>query len=553
MNRNRRTRLLLGLLLLTPLVTVPARAASLQAVDQSEWWAGVDGLPSYVNMFIYVPDQLASKPPIVVATHHCQGTGQSTYSEMSGLVRIADSSGFIMVFPEATGENCWDAGSPRSLSHGGGGDTGAIVQMVKYTLDTYDGDAGRVYTVGGSSGGIMTEALLGVYPDVFMAGVSLMGVPCGCWGEQYNDVTGNGSTAQWSGPCAGGNVNKTGAEWGDLVKSFYPGYDGHRPRLQHWHGDADTTLNFKNVAEDVKEWTNLLGLDEMPTGSDTPANGTTHQYWENSCGFVVYETFVLAGVGHSVPFDANAVAKYFGLDTPGEADPEVAACGAPPGSGGAPGIGGSSNAGSSNAGSGNAGAMTGTGGSTEGSSGSGAGGAPVAGAGGTTGVSGTTGSGGQSSGGAAPAGGESGGGLDSAAGTSNLPAPAPGGSGAPPGGTGATPAPSATPGGTTPTTGAGATPAAPSAPGSAGPGVSPTAASAGPGGSASSAPTTNADTSNASGCACALVSRSSAPLPSLAAMLFFTLSLVGRRRRYSRSRTRAGAPRSLRRQFSSPI
>jgi poly(hydroxyalkanoate) depolymerase family esterase len=444
---------------------------------------------------------------------------------MSGLVRIADSSGFIMVFPEATGENCWDAGSTRSLSHGGGGDTGAIVQMVKYTLDTYDGDASRVYTVGGSSGGIMTEALLGVYPDVFMAGVSLMGVPCGCWGEQYNDVTGNGSTAQWSGACAGGNVNKTGAEWGDLVKSFYPGYDGHRPRIQHWHGDADTTLNFKNVAEDVKEWTNLLGLDEMPTGSDTPANGTTHQYWENSCGFVVYETFVLAGVGHSVPFDANAVAKYFGLDAPGEADPEVAACGAPPGSGGAPGIGGNGNGG-------NGGAMTGAGGSTEGSAGSGAGEAPVGGVGGTTGVAGNASQGGQSSGGAAPAGGESGGGPSSAAGAGDRPAPAPGGTAAPPGGTGATPpAPSATSTGATPTAGAGATPVVPSAPGSAAPGVSSTAASAAPEGSASSAPTTNADSSDSSGCACALVSRSSTPLPSLAAMLFFTLSLVRRRRR----------------------
>ncbi|HEV8547600.1 MAG TPA: PHB depolymerase family esterase, partial [Polyangiaceae bacterium] len=309
------------------MVAATANAASLQKVNQSDWWAGTSGLPSYVNMYAYVPDGLATNPPIVVAPHHCQGTAQSTYSEMASLLSIADKTGFLVIFPEATGENCWDAGSMRSLTHGGGGDTGAVVQMVKYALSKYGANAARVYSVGGSSGGIMTEALLGVYPDVFMAGVSLMGVPCGCWAQGYSDVTGTGSTAQWSGSCASGDVSKTGQAWGDLVRSYYPGYTGHRPRLQHWHGTADTTLNFKNLAEDVKEWTNLLGLSETPTGSDTPKSGTAHQFWKNSCGYTVYETFSLSGVAHAVPFDGNAVAAYFGLDSAGATDPEATACG----------------------------------------------------------------------------------------------------------------------------------------------------------------------------------------------------------------------------------
>jgi len=255
----------------------------MQKVTQADWWAGTSGHPSYVNMYIYVPDKVAAKPPIVVIPHHCQGTASSSNSENASLETIANSSGFIIIFPEATGENCWDAGSARSLKHGGGGDTGAIVQMVKYTLTKYNGDAGRVYSVGGSSGGIMTEALLGVYPDIFMGGISIMGVPCGCWASGYNDITGSGGTAQWSGNCAGGNVTHTGKEWGDLVRGYYPGYTGHRPRLQHWHGTADTTLNYKNLAEDVKEWTNLLGLSETPSGTDTPKSGTSHQFWKNSC------------------------------------------------------------------------------------------------------------------------------------------------------------------------------------------------------------------------------------------------------------------------------
>ncbi len=376
-----------------------AQAAALQKVNQSDWWAGVTGLPSYVNMYAYVPDKPAAKPPIVVAPHHCQGTAQSSYSEMATLVSIADKTGFIIIFPEATGENCWDAGSTRSLKHGGGGDTGAVVQMVKYTLSKYSGDAARVYTVGGSSGGIMTEALLGVYPDVFMAGVSLMGVPCGCWGDQYNDTTGTGSTAQWSGTCAGGSVTKTGQAWGDLVRSYYPEYMGHRPRLQHWHGTADTTLNFKNLAEDVKEWTNLLGLSETPTGSDTPKSGTSHQFWKNACGYTVYETFALSGVAHAVPFDGNAVAAYFGLDTATTVDPEAAACGNATGgmgSGGSAGLGGR--------GGGGAGGVV---------AGAGQGGMSPGGAAGVTGAAGATavsGGAGGESGGAPAQGGRSSGG-----------------------------------------------------------------------------------------------------------------------------------------------
>jgi len=117
------------------LPVAPARAASLQKVNTSEW--SVAGLPSYVSMYIYVPDQRAAKPPIVVGPHHCQGNGPGTFNEMSSLVSIANRTGFIMIFPEATGQNCWDAGSTRSLKHDAGGDTHAIVQMVRYTLSRY--------------------------------------------------------------------------------------------------------------------------------------------------------------------------------------------------------------------------------------------------------------------------------------------------------------------------------------------------------------------------------------------------------------------------------
>jgi acetylxylan esterase len=228
-------------------------------------------------------------------------------------------------------------------------------------------------------------------------------------GESYNDVTGKPSsgTGQWSGPCSGGTVTKTAQQWGDLVRSYFPGYTGHRPRLQHWHGATDTTLNFKNVAEDIKEWTNLLGLSETPTATEqnTPKSGTTHQYWKNSC-YTVYETFVLANTGHQVSLDGPTLAKYFGIDTAGGQDPETAACpGAVPGGGsgaGGAGGGGSTGAGGAAGTSGGAdGGPGGAGGSTRadaaqpGSGGSVGTGGAAPGTGGVSGTGGNAATGGQ--------------------------------------------------------------------------------------------------------------------------------------------------------------
>ena len=49
------------------LSAAPARAASLQPV--SNW--GASGVPTYISMYIYVPDagKLATNPPILVVSH----------------------------------------------------------------------------------------------------------------------------------------------------------------------------------------------------------------------------------------------------------------------------------------------------------------------------------------------------------------------------------------------------------------------------------------------------------------------------------------------------
>ena len=311
-----------------------ARAASLQPV--SDW--DTSGVPSTVSMYIYVPDNLAANPPILVLAHFCGGTASAVFGQAQGggIVAAADQFGFIMVVPQAANPDgsgrCWDVGSTQALARDGGGDTQAIIRMVDYAVNQYDANRERVYVTGDSSGGMMTEALLALYPDVFRAGAAFAGVPAGCWAVSNPD-------GSWSGPCAGGMVTHTPEEWRDLVEGMYPGYTGPRPRVQLFHGDADDIISYTNHEEAIKQWTAVLGLSESPTSTEVVQLGThqaTRQSWESTCGYVVLDAFTSMGGDHGPSdalFEADFVIPFLGLDQAGASDPEVEQCGDSNGSG----------------------------------------------------------------------------------------------------------------------------------------------------------------------------------------------------------------------------
>ncbi len=355
------------------------------------------GVPGYISMYEYVPTKLASPAPVVVAAHYCGGSASAMFgfTGMPAIEAAADKYGFIIVFPQtansATSAKCWEVGSKASLTHDGGGDTQAIAQMVKYEVSKRGADASRAYMMGASSGAMLTEAMLAVYPDVFKAGAEFSGVPAGCWSAGWS------AASNWGGTCANGSDSMSAQAWGDLARGMYPGYTGYRPRIQLWHGTNDTTINKNNQTEAIKQWTNVLGVSTAPTSS-TMASGFTIEKWQNSCGFTVLEAHTQASGGHTTPIDATSVIGFFGLDKPG-ADPQIAICGSS-GNGGAGGT-GSSGAGGNTAGGGFGGSNAGGSSAGGGTSGGAAGGGLNGGAGASS--NGTGGAGGSISGGAGAA------------------------------------------------------------------------------------------------------------------------------------------------------
>jgi len=403
MSRNRNHVASALTITLSLLAAATAQAASLQSVTTSAWSKG--DVPTYISMYVYVPNNVATNPPILVVAHYCGGSASGVFGEAQsgGIVSASDTNGFIMIYPQttnaATSANCWDVGSTKSLTHNGGGDTQAVAEMVSYTVTKYSANANRVYVTGTSSGAMMTEALLAVYPDVFKAGAEFSGVPAGCWSDGWS------AASNWGGNCASGKTTFTAQQWGDKVRAMYAGYSGYRPRVQLWHGASDTTISPNNQTEAIKEWTNVLGLSTTPTTTATvslSSHSWTRQSWKDSCGNTVLDAWLEANGPHGTDANLNStyVIPFLGLDKAGATDPYIcSSAGGASGTGGAPGTGGTTTAG---------GAKTGGASSLGGSSQTGTGGSTNVG-GGNPATGGKTATGGSTgAGGAVPAGGTSG-------------------------------------------------------------------------------------------------------------------------------------------------
>ncbi|MEV4770503.1 extracellular catalytic domain type 1 short-chain-length polyhydroxyalkanoate depolymerase [Micromonospora humida] len=285
----------------------PASAATLTQVTN------FGANPSNLQMYLYVPNTVAARPGLLVAVHYCTGSGPAFYSGTQ-YAALADRYGYIVIYPSVTrSSKCFDVSSPQALRRDGGSDPVGIKSMVDYVRSRYAVDPNRIFATGTSSGAMMTNVLLGDYPDVFAAGAAFAGVPFGCF------ATTDGS--EWNSQCANGQVTKTAQQWGDLVRNAYPGYTGKRPRMQLWHGTNDETLRYPNFGEEVKQWTNVQGLSQTPTFTDTPQAGYTRTRYGGSGGTAPVEAISMQGVTHNLPVDAAQAIRFFGLDAPPSTTP----------------------------------------------------------------------------------------------------------------------------------------------------------------------------------------------------------------------------------------
>jgi hypothetical protein len=167
--------------------------------------------------------------------------------------------------------------------------------------------------------------MLALYPDVFKAGAAYMGVPFDCFADAADYPPG-------SSHCTNGTMVRTPQTWGDEVRAADPGYTGPRPPIQLWHGTADTLVPYQLLQEDIKQWTDVFGLSQTPTSTDTPQSGWNRSRFADSSGKVDVEAYSIQGAGHVLPQTGMAAyaIHFFGLDgsggTGGGNPPPAGAC-----------------------------------------------------------------------------------------------------------------------------------------------------------------------------------------------------------------------------------
>jgi poly(hydroxyalkanoate) depolymerase family esterase len=251
--------------------------------------------PGALRMLSFRPSGLAPASPLVVVLHGCT-QGAEDYARGAGWLTLAERAGFAVLAPEQTSANnpnrCFNWFEPHDVRRGEG-EVASIRQMVEHMIETQGIDPSRVFVTGLSAGGAMTSALLAAYPETFAAGAIVAGLPYG--------VAGNVSEAMMA---MYGAASHTAPVLGDLVRAASATAPDAWPRVSVWHGDADTTVTPLNADQSIRQWTNVHGLTEAPSRSETVGRHR-REVWLGADGEPRVESYRLVGLGHGAALAAT--------------------------------------------------------------------------------------------------------------------------------------------------------------------------------------------------------------------------------------------------------
>ncbi len=240
--------------------------------------------PGNLSMYLYVPANVPSGDvAVVVAMHGCAMSANSYVG--AGWNTLADQLGFIVVYPQTTASaSCFgwfNAGDIRR----DGGQVLSVKQMVDYVKSKYP--VSKAFVTGLSAGGAMAEAALAAYPDVFSAGAVMAGIPYNCGLN-----------------CMSAAQSKSAAAWGDLVRNAGASGTSKWPRIAIWHGASDSIVAPVNADESVTQWTNVHGLSDSPTSTESIGAATVKRYADSN-GTVLVEQWKVAGMNHGSAVDPS--------------------------------------------------------------------------------------------------------------------------------------------------------------------------------------------------------------------------------------------------------
>ena len=113
---------------------------------------------------IHIPANISKKNVPVILVLHGGGTNAESMEKVTGLNRLADRKGFVVVYPQGTGVTkrllTWNAGNCCAYAKRKNiDDVGAIRALLKDLKRIVEYDTNRVYATGISNGGMMVYRL----------------------------------------------------------------------------------------------------------------------------------------------------------------------------------------------------------------------------------------------------------------------------------------------------------------------------------------------------------------------------------------------------------
>lgn len=243
-------------------------------------YLGGEGRLSYR---LYVPSGVKDGMPLLIMLHGCTQTPED-FALGTGMNRLADEMGFIVVYPRQTPaanmQRCWNWFKPGDQQRDKG-EPALIAAVTRSIASEYKVDAGRIYVAGLSAGGATAAIMGAAYPDIYAAIGVHSGLACGAARDMPSAFA-----AMRNGPPVSVIPHRS--------TPFVP--------VITFHGDKDATVAEVNsghivasAARDSK--TGLRSVKE--TGGSAGQHSFTRETSCDADGTIWIERWTIHGAGHA--------------------------------------------------------------------------------------------------------------------------------------------------------------------------------------------------------------------------------------------------------------
>ena len=258
------------------------------------------------NFKLWIPTtpQSDRASPLLMVLHGCRHDANDM-AEVSGMNKLADRNGFLVVYPEqsrlANLLKCWNWFDLRHQTREGG-EPSILAAVVDQVRATHPVDPDRIFVVGVSAGGAMASILAATYPDIFAA----LAIFAGAEFKAATSVS-EGFAAM---KCGGPDPLRQGQLAFETMRSGLAQRKRKRMPTIVFHGAADTHVSPVNADQAVIQWSKTNACLAAEAGdsfavTEEVVEGTAvggrafekHVYMEGS--HPLLEKWLVHGLGHA--------------------------------------------------------------------------------------------------------------------------------------------------------------------------------------------------------------------------------------------------------------